>query len=240
MANISGPGSGPAPAKFCPRCGAFYSDVRSRTCPQCFAPLEALSDEAAETLTAEQDARSRDPEALALKLADDDKFKQQAFGGCLGIAAVVLVTLVLAIVIVVGAHRRSAPSPIHNARTASSASVVRLPASLAGSPRSAEPFLPNGNREWLPSMTASPYQNGIVLYGAPSSLSTDDLRTFREYADYWEDQQTGIHSRKEIIGHGVDYIIYAPTDSLAGRAAADLTGATVPTTPTPASGHPSL
>lgn len=96
-------------AKVCPRCGSQYENFKSTTCPQCFAILVAVDEETAEELAAARAEVEHSDEFKETKLADDERFRQQSFGACLGIAALTLLTLVVAVVLLVSAaHRKSA------------------------------------------------------------------------------------------------------------------------------------
>lgn len=99
------------PAKVCPRCGTQYQNLKSVTCPSCFAVLVAVDDQTAEELTAARAEVERSPEFQQVKTEDDEKFKEQSFGACLGVVVITIVTLILAVVLITaGAHRRSAHS----------------------------------------------------------------------------------------------------------------------------------
>lgn len=104
-------------AKLCPRCGAFYQDLTSKTCPQCFAKLEELSDDEALNLSAEQEARSRDPEYIEAKQREDEQFKEQAFGACLGVVGITIVTLIVCVVLIIVAVHRHNHAPQHPTET---------------------------------------------------------------------------------------------------------------------------
>ncbi len=96
-------------AKVCPRCGSQYENLKSTTCPQCFAILVAVDEQTAEELSAARAEVERSPEFQETKLADDERFRQQSFGACLGIAALTLATLIVAVVLLVSAaHHRTA------------------------------------------------------------------------------------------------------------------------------------
>lgn len=99
-------------AKVCPRCGCQYKNFKSTTCPQCFAILVAVDEQTAEELSAARAEVERSPEFQETKLADDERFRQQSFGACLGIAALTLVTLVVVVVLLVSAaHHRTTAHP---------------------------------------------------------------------------------------------------------------------------------
>ena len=100
------------PAKVCPRCGAQYPNLKSTTCPECFALLVTVDDATAEELTAARAEVEQTPEFQAVKAADDERFKMQSFGACLTVAVITVVTLILGIVLLVSAaHRRPPPTP---------------------------------------------------------------------------------------------------------------------------------
>lgn len=101
-------------AKVCPRCGCQYENFKSTTCPQCFAILVAVDEQTAEELSAARAEVERSPEFQQAKLVDDERFRQQSFGACLGIAALTLVTLIVAVVLLVSAahHRAAHPASI--------------------------------------------------------------------------------------------------------------------------------
>ena len=97
------------PAKVCPRCGAQYQNLKSVTCPQCFAVLVAVDEETADELAAARAEVERSPEFQQVKAEDDEKFKEQSFGACLGVVAITVVTLILGVVLIAfGAHRHAA------------------------------------------------------------------------------------------------------------------------------------
>ena len=97
--------------KICPRCGAFYQDLSSHTCPQCFAKLNLISDAEAAALIAQQELRSQDPQYAAIKTVDDEAFRVQSFGACFGTVLVVLVVLVLSVSLYFVAVKRFAGKP---------------------------------------------------------------------------------------------------------------------------------
>lgn len=96
-------------AKVCPRCGSQYENFKSTTCPQCFAILVAVDEETADELAAARAEVEGSDEFKETKLADDERFRQQSFGACLGIVALTLLTLIIAVgLLVSAAHRKSA------------------------------------------------------------------------------------------------------------------------------------
>ncbi len=100
------------PAKVCPRCGAQYQNLRSKTCPQCFAVLVSVDDATAEELAAARTQVEESPEFQQVKAEDDERFKEQSFGACLGVIAMTAVTLILAVVLIAAAARHHSKASI--------------------------------------------------------------------------------------------------------------------------------
>ncbi|MDQ2798883.1 MAG: hypothetical protein M3Y13_04480 [Armatimonadota bacterium] len=94
-------------AKICPRCGAQYENLKSTTCPQCFARLLLVDEATAEELSQARAQVERSPEFQEAKAEDDERFRQQSFGACLGVLGITLATVVLVIVLVSVGVRRS-------------------------------------------------------------------------------------------------------------------------------------
>jgi len=82
------------PAKVCPRCGAQYPNLKSTTCPECFAVLVPVDDATAEELAAARAEVEGSPEFQQVKAADDERFKEQSFGACLAVLAITALTLI--------------------------------------------------------------------------------------------------------------------------------------------------
>ena len=97
-------------AKVCPRCGAQYQNLKSTTCPQCFAVLIPVDDATAQEMTDARREVEESTEFQEVKTADDERFYEQSFGACLGVVVITVVTLLLAIVIIVLAAHRHAPT----------------------------------------------------------------------------------------------------------------------------------
>ncbi|MGI4790263.1 MAG: hypothetical protein ACRYFS_15605 [Janthinobacterium lividum] len=154
------------PAKVCPRCGSQYDNFHSKTCPQCFAILVTVDEETAEELSAARAEVVRSPEFQEAKAVDDERFREQSFGACLGIAALTLATVVLVIVLLVSAaHHHSVRNP--------SASSPKLQAAK-DEPLTTLPVAAATLDEVLPSAIA-PYQrqssdSAIVLTGTLTPL----------------------------------------------------------------------
>ena len=125
------------PAKVCPRCGAQYPNLKSTTCPECFAVLVTVDDATAAELSAARAEVEQTPEFQEVKAADDERFKEQSFGACLAVVGITLVTLILGVVLIVSGarsrHRHAAPAAV--ARAASPAppptALTTLPVAAA-------------------------------------------------------------------------------------------------------------
>lgn len=123
------------PAKVCPRCGSQYEQLKSTTCPQCFAVLVTVDAATAEELAAARAEVERTPEFQAAKAADDERFREQSFGGCLGIAALTLAAIAFVVVLLVtAAHRQGgtvSPPPVPAARAVAREPLTTLPVAAA-------------------------------------------------------------------------------------------------------------
>ena len=117
------------PAKVCPRCGAQYPNLKSTTCPECFAVLVTVDDATAAELSAARAEVEQTPEFQEVKAADDERFKEQSFGACLAVIAITVVTLILGIFLIVSGARHKAPSAPNN-RGAGLGTAARPAASL--------------------------------------------------------------------------------------------------------------
>jgi len=96
------------PAKVCPRCGEQYEHLHSTTCPSCFAKLVIVDDATAEAFAEARAEVVQTPEFQAAKTVDDERFREQSFGACLGVLAIFLVTTIAAVVLLVhAAHDRT-------------------------------------------------------------------------------------------------------------------------------------
>ncbi len=183
-------------AKVCPRCGCQYENFKSTTCPQCFAILVAVDEATAEELAAARAEVERSDEFKETKLADDERFRQQSFGACLGIAALTLVTLIVAVILLVSAaHRKTALASRPAARVALSREdpLTTLPVAAA---TPAEIFPPqlgawarqSVDTETVLTGTLTPLVHGVYqeptgkrldLYALPAGRPTSEQNEFR-------------------------------------------------------------
>jgi len=140
------------PAKVCPRCGEQYEHLHSTTCPACFAKLVVVDDATAEAFAQARAQVVQTPEFQAAKTVDDERFRQQSFGACLGVLAIFLLTAIAAIVLLVHAARDKT-----------------RPARLAHSPASAASALPPTNP--LPALPVAAATLDDVLPAAVGSFT---------------------------------------------------------------------
>ncbi len=120
------------PAKVCPRCGEQYEHLHSTTCPSCFAKLVIVDDATAEAFAEARAQVVQTPEFQAAKTVDDERFREQSFGACLGVLAIFLITAIAATVLLVhAAHdktRRVQPPAVGSVATAPLNPAAALPA----------------------------------------------------------------------------------------------------------------
>ncbi len=108
------------PAKVCPRCGEQYEHLHSTTCPSCFAKLVTVDDATAAAFAEARSEVVQTPEFQAAKSVDDERFRHQSFGACLGVLAIFLITAIAAIALLVhAAHDKTRGS--HTLRSGSRA-----------------------------------------------------------------------------------------------------------------------
>lgn len=129
------------PSKICERCVSLYADLKSTTCPQCFAKLTTVDDETWARLDALRNEGQQSDEFKSAKTADDERFREQSFGACLSVLLIGMGTVVASIVLLfVASHR-------HHARVVPPADVLPLATSTVR--------LPDAN---LPERNAKPDQ----------------------------------------------------------------------------------
>jgi hypothetical protein len=217
--------------KLCPRCGAFYQDLSSKTCPQCFAKLTLLDDEAAAELIAEQERRASDPDILAQRSADDEKFKEQAFGACLSVVGIaVLTVIVCAVMIVVGAKhyhgnvqvQPSKPIETSIGSAVSSLSYQELPETLIGFSRTEI-----DNDMALPGSVArvahAQYGSGLQVYAVPSEgLSDDQLSSLRLAVSFAANQHQPPATVIDLPTQATHFEVLADSSEIAGKASTQL------------------
>jgi hypothetical protein len=184
-------------AKVCPRCGSQYENFKSTTCPQCFAILVAVDEATAEELSAARAEVERSPEFQETKAADDERFRQQSFGACLGIAALSLMTLIVVTVLLVSAAHRHSVSrsrlPLPVIAAAKEEPLTTLPVAAAGLedvlPASIGPYIrqaADANTVLTGTLTplfhgvyVTPTQKFFDVYALPAGRPTSEQNEFR-------------------------------------------------------------
>ena len=186
------------PAKVCPRCGAQYPNLKSTTCPECFAILVTVDDATAAEMTAARAEVEQTPQFKEVKAADDERFKHQSFGACLAVIAITIVTLILGIFLIVSGvrarHREAVPVIAHVAPSAPApAALTTLPVAAATLddvfPPALGPYqrLTRDQKTVLPSTLtvlfhatyALPTGKPLDVYAMPAGRPTPEQNEFR-------------------------------------------------------------
>ena len=185
------------PAKVCPRCGCQYENFKSTTCPQCFAILVSVDEATAEELSAARAEVERSEEFQETKIADDERFRQQSFGACLAIAALTLVTLIVAVVLLVSAaHHRTlheASAVVAKAAVAKEEPLTTLPVAAAALGEVLPPDIAPFSRQAVDANTVltgtlTPLFHGVYqtsaqklldVYALPAGRPTSEQNEFR-------------------------------------------------------------
>lgn len=220
------PTDSPSPAKLCPRCGAFYQDLKSQTCPQCFARLELLDDQTARRLSEEQASRVADPEIRQMKAMEDERFKEQSFGACLAVVGILFATLVISIVFIWLAVSRerlhhAAPAAISSAPAAIDPNSLLPPIVGGFARRSIQNIgpLPGGSTPLYHGI----YQGGVQLYAAPTAnLSEDQQNALNLAATLAAEQHNPPLALQEITTTKAHYAVLGVSAADVARAADSL------------------
>ena len=201
--------------KFCPRCGAFYRDLPSATCPQCFGRLEVMDPQQASSF----DERRKSPTAedLQVRAVEDERYKEQAFGGCAALATIAVATIIAAALIINwGIHRKLPPLP-PTAQVSFDRPDTVLPSVLAGESRTHIDV----NRK-SPTTTFSTirslYGPHLQVFAAPADILPQQRDAFRISANIVLGSDAASLKHDEIEVHGVDYLIFGDTVDLVERA----------------------
>lgn len=211
--------------KVCPRCGAMYEDLKSTTCPECFARLVVVDEETAAELKAARAEVERTPEFQQAKAADDEQFKEQSFGACLGVLAIGLVTVLVAIVIIgIAIHRnhrlsRKAPQTAAALSTVGTQDILTpLPVAAASlndvMPATVGPYRRvKSDQDMTLSGSLTPLFHGVYssrgetvnAYAVPTSLPTPMQNQFRQ----------AVELAARIEADGADQYEFVPTQTFA-------------------------
>ncbi len=171
------------PAKVCPRCGNLYEDLKSKTCPNCFAVLEAIDRDTAQAMARARAEVEQTPEFQAIKEQEDERWRQQSFGACLGVVSIFLVTVVFAAVLIgvavrhshhhslslvaVTVHQRPSTGPLSPTPAANAALEEVMPAQVGPYERTLREAIP------LAGVSTPALHAAYALHGDP--LRTVDL-----------------------------------------------------------------
>lgn len=111
----------------------MYEQLKSTTCPACFAKLLDVDDAAADELSRARAEVEATPDFQAAKAADNERFQEQTFGGCVGVGLIALLTLAAVIaIVIVGIRRSSAPRPVPSIALAAPALDIPSPLPVGG------------------------------------------------------------------------------------------------------------
>jgi len=164
------------PAKVCPRCGAQYQNLHSKTCPQCFAVLVSVDDATAEELAAARALVEQSPEFQQVKAEDDERYKEQSFGACLGVIVITAATLILAIVLITSAaHRHHTPAP--------NVGVARVEIGTVHEPLTTLPVAAAGLNDVMPAQIPGAF-GGLTRSESDQSLVLPGTLTHIDHAAY--------------------------------------------------------
>jgi hypothetical protein len=210
-------------AKSCERCESFFPNIKSTTCPQCFAPLTPLTDDEAQAVLEAQAARMRDPEYQQVKTVEDETFKEQSFGACLGIVGVFVACVIASIVFISFAAKRHPVKP--SAAPPVAIGILPalldnlLPAELDGARRlsaQTDMTLPGANHP----LCLGVYEHGIQVFAYPEpTLTHDQLNAFRLVAQVASRQHTPPLAMQESVTNQAYYAVLAPSAADASQAA---------------------
>ena len=184
------------PAKVCPRCGAQYPNLKSTTCPECFAVLVPVDDATAAQLAAARAEVEQSPEFQQVKAADDEHFKEQSFGACLAVVGITVLTLILGVVLIVTAarHRSThaalstalpltpAPIPLTTLPVAAATLDEVFPPILGPYQRVARDqssILPSTLTVLFHAVYTLPSGKPLDIYALPAGRPTDEQNEFR-------------------------------------------------------------
>jgi hypothetical protein len=169
--------------------------------------------------------RLKEPEYVEQKKADDDRFKEQSFGACLGVLAItILVVIASAVLIGLAAHKRAA------------AHTVALRGVSQGGDSHMLPLLPRTlgdlHQESFaqikePGMAATIYRGSYgsdiqVFAVSTVGLSSQDLTTFRLAVSLICDKSTPPLVSQEVHCRSTYYAVIGADGGLVGDASQHL------------------
>ena len=172
-------------AKICPRCGNLYEDLKSKTCPNCFAVLEPIDRETAQAVARARAEVEESPEWQAVKAAEDERWRQQSFGACLGVVGIFLATVVLSFVLIAVAARRQRPHPLPAVtRTAPTPSTQAILSPTPAANAALEEVMPARIGPFVRTLRETVPLPGLSssAFHAAYELNGDPLRTVEVFA----------------------------------------------------------
>jgi hypothetical protein len=209
----------PSP-KLCERCESFFPSIASGTCPQCFAPLLTLTEEEAARAAEFQIERLKDPEYLEEKCVEDERFKEQSFGACLGVVAVLIAVVVISgVFVTIAAHEK------HKQSARQHLGAQAIPDSNGILPQS----LGDLNCEQIGSISQAgmsqpilhaKYGDNILVYALPAAdITAVGLAEFRLAVSAVDNQTAPPLISQEVRGKRADYAIIGSNGGLVGDVA---------------------
>ena len=213
----------PSP-KLCERCDAFFPSLGSETCPQCFAPLTALTAEEANQAARAQIERLQDPEYVSLKSQDDERFKEESFGACLAVVGILTLALAVSLFLIyAAAHHKTIAAAFKaaNNRTLERpiANESMLPMSLGNTERTNVTTIMQSDENPVPLLHCL-YGPSIQVYVLPATgANATTLGNFREIVQAVCIQTNPPFISQEVHGKLAYYDIIGANGGLVGDAA---------------------
>ncbi len=212
-------------ARYCPRCGAFYPSLKSDTCPQCFAKVAIVDEDTTRQLAQIEAAQGDDPEYVAQKARDDERFKEQSFGACLTVILILISTIVCAAVIIsIASRSHRKPIGLVSERNAmlTTTTVTNIaslfPLGLNGLARISvdKPLSIEGVS--IP-MYCADYARGVQVYCLPGSdVGLSDQKAFYANVDAAAHSRYPPLAQEEIEKQSEHYGVLAPSADLLAQA----------------------
>jgi hypothetical protein len=155
-----------------------------------------------------------DPETKAL---DDERYKEQAFGGCAALAAIAIITVIAAAIMISwGIHRSLAPiAPPAAVSFARPDSV--LPGRLDGVARTNITVNKRSPATTFATIRGM-YGPHLQVFAAPADILPPQRDAFRISANIVLGSDAGSLKHDEIVVHGADYLVFGDTVDLVERA----------------------
>jgi hypothetical protein len=152
------------------------------------------------------DGLREDPEYAAAKTDSDEKYKEQAFGGCLGVVVIGIVTLLVSVAIIYTGMHRKIPQPPKTAQVSFDAPATVVPRALAGEKQTRLVVTQRSANISFTTVRAT-YGAGLDVFAAPASLPPPQREAFRLLANMAPDLASKGVKHDEVLAHGADYIV---------------------------------